>query len=144
MITLMSPIGFLQGPVLERYPALLSMVTLMEFFGCIQLAVLGAAYDGTRFLDFRSITTDQLIIILYGVSLTSPSFTFKKKLDKVRNDSWFLTTQGILVSAVNLVLQAWCIRQVGPFIVSLYSPVQTLVVALMAVLIQGDTLYMGM
>ena len=120
------------------------MVTLMEFFGCIQLAVLGAAYDGTRFLDFRSITTDQLIIILYAVSLTSPSFTFKKKLDKVRNDSWFLTTQGILVSAVNLVLQAWCIRQVGPFIVSLYSPVETLVAALMAVLIQGDTLYMGM
>lgn len=105
-----------QGPVLERYPALLSMITLMEFFGCIQVAVLGAAYDGTRFLDFRSTTTDQLIIILYG---------------------------GILISAVNLVLQAWCIRQVGPFIVSLYSPVQTLVVALMAVLIQGDTLYMG-
>jgi hypothetical protein len=141
----MSPIGFLQGPVLERYPALLSMVTLMEFFGCIQVAVLGAAYDGTRFLDFRSITTDQLIIILYGVSLTSPSFTVKKNWIKSwRNDSWFLTTQGILVSAVNLVLQAWCIRKVGPFIVSLYSPVQTLVVALMAVLIQGDTLYMGM
>ncbi|KAG0619274.1 hypothetical protein M758_4G128100 [Ceratodon purpureus] len=105
-----------QGPALKRYPALLSMVTFMELFGCIQVAIVGVACEGTQFLDFRSITLDQFMIVLYG---------------------------GILVSAINLVLQAWCVGQVGPFLVSLFSPVQTLLVALMAVLILGDTLYMG-
>lgn len=52
--------------------------------------------------------------------------------------------QGIVASGVNLVLQAWCVQRVGPFIVSLFNPVQTLVVASLAIVVLGDTLYMGM
>lgn len=60
-----------QGPVLERYPALLSMAATMELLGSIQVAIVGVAYEGFQCLDLRRITLDQLIIILYGVSTNS-------------------------------------------------------------------------
>ncbi|KAG0615736.1 hypothetical protein M758_5G063000 [Ceratodon purpureus] len=105
-----------QGPVLEKYPALLSMISIMQLVGSLQMAIAGTAYEGTSFLDYRLSTKDQLIVIIYG---------------------------GTITSGVNLALQSWCVTQVGAFIVSLFNPVQTLIVAFMAILFLGDTLYMG-
>jgi drug/metabolite transporter (DMT)-like permease len=105
-----------QGPVVVKYPALLSMGCLTELLGSIQVGIVGAAIKGVQFLDFRSVTLNHLIVITYA---------------------------GVVVSAIVLVLQAWCVQQTGAFFVSIFIPVQTLVVAVLAILVLGETLYLG-
>lgn len=52
--------------------------------------------------------------------------------------------QALIASTLNLLLQSWCVQNGGPFIVSLYVPLQMLMVAILSVLILKDTLYLGM
>lgn len=52
--------------------------------------------------------------------------------------------QALIASTLNLLLQSWCVQKGGPFIVSLYVPLQMLMVAILSVLILKDTLYLGM
>ncbi|XP_024390946.1 protein WALLS ARE THIN 1 isoform X2 [Physcomitrium patens] len=105
-----------QGSVLVKYPALLSMGCLTELFGSIQVGIIGAAMKGVQSLDFRSVTLNHLMVITYA---------------------------GVVVSAIVQVLQAWCIQQTGAFFVSIFLPVQTLVVAVLAIIVLGETLYLG-
>jgi hypothetical protein len=55
------------------------MISIMQLLGALQMAVAGVAYEGTQFLDFRLSTMDQLVVILYGVSLTPLSFSRMNK-----------------------------------------------------------------
>jgi hypothetical protein len=57
------------------------------------------------------------------------------------HDLW---VQALIASTLNLLLQSWCVQKGGPFIVSLYVPLQMLMVAVLSVLLLKDTLYMGM
>lgn len=54
-----------------------------------------------------------------------------------------LFVQGVVASCLCLSLQSWSVQKVGAFIVSLYMPVQMLMVATMAIVILGDALYLG-
>jgi hypothetical protein len=51
--------------------------------------------------------------------------------------------QGIIASGVNYVLQSWCVQRAGPFIASVYNPLQMVLAAALAVLILGDTVFLG-
>jgi drug/metabolite transporter (DMT)-like permease len=51
--------------------------------------------------------------------------------------------QGIIASGVNYVLQSWCVQRAGPFIASVYNPLQMVFAAALAVLILGDTVFLG-
>jgi hypothetical protein len=51
--------------------------------------------------------------------------------------------QGIIASGVNFVLQSWCVQRAGPFIASVYNPLQMVLTAALAVLILGDTVFLG-
>ncbi|KAL3689508.1 hypothetical protein R1sor_015817 [Riccia sorocarpa] len=39
--------------------------------------------------------------------------------------------------------QLWAIQKGGPLLVSLYTRVQTIIVAILSMLVQGDSLYLG-
>ncbi len=55
-----------------------------------------------------------------------------------------VVVQALIASTLNLLLQSWCVQKGGPFIVSLYVPMQMVMVAVLSVLLLKDTLYMGM
>ncbi len=57
---------------------------------------------------------------------------------------FFLALQTLVASGINFLLQLWCVEKGGPFIVSLYVPIQMIVVAMLSILTLGDPLYMGM
>jgi len=63
-----------QGSVMRKYPAVLSMGCLVELFGAMQASVLGFALEGAAFLDVRTITMNHLACILYAVSLLNYCF----------------------------------------------------------------------
>jgi len=106
-----------QGPVLKKFPAILSMTAATYFFGFIQVGVLGVISAGKlHFAEFRLTSMAQIVGVLYAA---------------------------LIASTLNLLLQSWCVQKGGPFIVSLYVPLQMLMVAILSVLILKDTLYLG-
>lgn len=107
-----------QAPVMKMYPALLSMTAGTYFFGWIQVGILGVISAGKlHFANFRLTSMAQIIGVLYAA---------------------------LIASTLNLLLQSWCVQKGGPFIVSLYVPLQMLMVAVLSVMLLNDTLYMGM
>ncbi|XP_024386245.1 WAT1-related protein At3g18200 [Physcomitrium patens] len=106
-----------QGSILRLYPALLSMTAATYFFGILQLGVVAVASTGRlHFAEFSLTSWQQIVGVLYA---------------------------GLIASTINLLLQTWCVQKGGPFIVSLYVPLQMLMVAVLSVLLLQDTLYMG-
>lgn len=51
--------------MLKIFPAILSMISIMQLLGSLQMAIAGAAYEGIRFLDFR------LVIVFFTCSCRS-------------------------------------------------------------------------
>lgn len=106
-----------QAPVMRMYPALLSMTAGTYFFGFIQVGILGVISAGKlHFAEFALTSWQQIVGVLYAA---------------------------LIASTLNLLLQSWCVQKGGPFIVSLYVPLQMLMVAVLSVLLLKDTLFMG-
>lgn len=105
----------LQGPVLKKYPAKLSVTSYTCFFGVIQFLIIAAFFE--RDADawvFHS--GSEIFTILYA---------------------------GFIASGVAFAVQIWCIDRGGPVFVAVYQPVQTLVVAIMASITLGEKFYLG-
>lgn len=51
--------------------------------------------------------------------------------------------QGVVSSGIAFAIQIWVVDKGGPVFFSLYLPLQTLLVAIMATLILGEEFYMG-
>ncbi|KAH8970652.1 hypothetical protein BDL97_02G099200 [Sphagnum fallax] len=107
----------LQMPILQKFPAPMTVNAFTYMFGFIQVGLVGAVWEGNlKFLDFNLSSSGQVIAILYS---------------------------GIIASGVNFVLQSWCVQRAGPFIASVYNPLQMVLTAALAVLILGDTVFLG-
>ncbi|KAL9324451.1 hypothetical protein ACSQ67_009308 [Phaseolus vulgaris] len=104
-----------QAPVVKKYPAKLTLTSFTCFFGLIQFLII-AAFAEDDFENWKIQSLEELSIILYA---------------------------GIIASGVVISLQTWCIQKGGPVFVAVFQPVQTILVAFMAVLILGDQLYSG-
>ncbi|KAH9571236.1 hypothetical protein CY35_02G084300 [Sphagnum magellanicum] len=107
----------LQMPILRKFAAPMTVNAFTYMFGFIQVGLVGAVWEGNiKFLDFNLSSSGQVIAILYA---------------------------GIIASGVNYVLQSWCVQRAGPFIASVYNPLQMVFAAALAVLILGDTVFLG-
>ncbi|KAH9571266.1 hypothetical protein CY35_02G086100 [Sphagnum magellanicum] len=107
----------LQMPIVQKFPAPMTVNAFTYMFGFIQVGLVGAVWEGNlKFLDFNLSSSGQVIAILYS---------------------------GIMASGVNYVLLSWCVQRAGPFIASVYNPLQMVFAAALAVLILGDTVFLG-
>ncbi|VAH71193.1 unnamed protein product [Triticum turgidum subsp. durum] len=105
----------LQVPVLKRYPARLSVISLTCVFGLLQFLVI-AAFTEEDMSRWKVQSVGELFTILYA---------------------------GLVASGVAFALQIWCIDRGGPLFTAVFQPVQTVAVAVMAAIILGDQLYTG-
>ncbi|KAB8082371.1 hypothetical protein EE612_004262 [Oryza sativa] len=105
----------LQVPVLKRYPARLSVLSLTCIFGLLQFLVI-AAFTEEDLSRWKVNSGSELFTILYA---------------------------GLVASGVAFALQIWCIDRGGPLFTAVFQPVQTVAVAVMAAIILGDQLYSG-
>ncbi|XP_047054862.1 WAT1-related protein At3g18200-like [Lolium rigidum] len=105
----------LQVPVLKRYPARLSVISLTCVFGLLQFLVI-AAFTEEDLSRWKVRSGGELFTILYA---------------------------GLVASGVAFALQIWCIDRGGPLFTAVFQPVQTVAVAIMAAIILGDQLYTG-
>ncbi|CAD6239329.1 unnamed protein product [Miscanthus lutarioriparius] len=105
----------LQVPVLKRYPARLSVLSLTCIFGILQFLAI-AVFTEEDLSRWKVHSGVELFTILYA---------------------------GLVASGVAFALQIWCIDRGGPLFTAVFQPVQTVAVAVMAAAILGDQLYTG-
>ncbi|XP_075655861.1 protein WALLS ARE THIN 1-like [Castanea sativa] len=104
-----------QAPLLKKYLARLSVTSYSCFFSTLQFLVIAASFE--RDLQAWQVHSDgELFSIFYT---------------------------GVVASALSFAAQTWVIDRAGPVFVSVYLPVQTLLVAVMASVVLGEEFYLG-
>ncbi|XWS31444.1 hypothetical protein CRYUN_Cryun23aG0076400 [Craigia yunnanensis] len=106
----------MQAVILKKYPAQLSLTAWMDCIGGAQSAVFAV------FLQHRPTAWS---IKIFGIHF------------------WVITYSGIICSGIVAFLQFWCMKQKGPVFVSMFAPLATVMVAVLAYFILGEKLYVG-
>ncbi|CAN4091840.1 unnamed protein product [Withania somnifera] len=105
----------MQAYTLKRYPAQLSLTTWMSFIGAAQSAF------------YTTIVQHKKAAWTIGFNI----------------DFWSTIYGGIVISGLVVFIQLWCTEQKGPVFVTMFSPLSTILVAILAYFIFGENLYMG-
>ncbi|KAI9119524.1 hypothetical protein K1719_009400 [Acacia pycnantha] len=105
----------MQAMTLKRYPAQLSLTAWMCFVGAAQSAVF-------------------TVIIQQKASAWAIGFNI---------DLWSTIYGGIVISGMIIFIQLWCNEQKGPVFVTMFNPISTILVALLAYFVFGEKLYLG-
>ncbi|KAH7690478.1 WAT1-related protein [Dioscorea alata] len=105
----------MQAFTLKKYPAQLSLTTWMSFIGGAQSAVFTACVEHRP---------------------TAWIIGFDIKL-------WSILYGGIVCSGLIIFFQLWCTKEKGPVFVTMFNPLSTIMVALLAYFVLGERLYTG-
>ncbi|PRQ25880.1 putative EamA domain-containing protein [Rosa chinensis] len=105
----------MQGITLKKYPAQLSLTTWINCIGAAQSAVFTVIIQHKR-AAWR---------ITYN------------------NDFWSIIYAGVVCSGITIFIQLWCTKQKGPVFVTMFSPLATALVAILAYFILGEKLHIG-
>ncbi|KAI3892526.1 hypothetical protein MKW92_011394 [Papaver armeniacum] len=105
----------MQAITLKRYPAPLSLTTWMSFVGAAQSAVF-------------------TVIVEHKPKPWAIGFNI---------DLWAIIYSGVVCSGLIVFIQLWCTEKKGPVFVTMFNPVSTVLVAVLAYFILGERLYMG-
>ncbi|GAB2234567.1 hypothetical protein Drorol1_Dr00003823 [Drosera rotundifolia] len=106
----------LQGLMLRRYPAQLSLATWTNLLGAAQSAVFTA-----------------VVIRHEPESWSSTSLV----------DVGSILFSGVVSSGFNTSMLIWCTKEKGPVFTTMFCPLQTLLVVVFSYFILGDRLYIG-
>ncbi|XP_058077975.1 WAT1-related protein At4g08300-like isoform X2 [Magnolia sinica] len=105
----------MQAITLKKYPAQLSLTTWMNFIGGAQSAVFTAC-------------------MVHKPKAWTVGFNI---------DLWNILYSGVVVSGFVIFIQLWCTEEKGPVFVTMFNPLGTIVVALLAYFVLGEKLHTG-
>ncbi|XP_020222898.1 WAT1-related protein At5g07050 isoform X1 [Cajanus cajan] len=105
----------MQAATLKRYPAQLSLTTWMGFVGAAQSAVF-------------------TVIVEHNSSAWSLGPNI---------DLWSTIYGGVVVAGLIIYVQLWCTEKKGPVFVTMFNPLSTILVAILAYFVLGEKLYLG-
>ncbi|KAH9626874.1 hypothetical protein KSS87_002274 [Heliosperma pusillum] len=106
----------MQGSTMKRYPAPLSLATWANFIGAAQSAVFTSVAVRHQSKTWVSTSFMDIATILFG---------------------------GVVSSALNFMMIIQCSKEKGPVFVTMFCPLQTLIVVVFAYFILGEKLYTG-
>nr|AFK38302.1 unknown [Medicago truncatula] len=110
-------IGYImQASTLKRYPAQLSLTTWMCFMGAVQSAVFTIIVEH-----------DNPSAWIIGFNI----------------DLWSILYGGIFVAGLLTYIQLWCTEKKGPVFVTVFNPLSTIFVAILAYFVLGENFYLG-
>ncbi|CAL8989961.1 unnamed protein product [Prunus brigantina] len=104
-----------QAITLKRYPAQLSLTTWMSFIGAAQSAVFTVCIEHRR-----------------------AAWTIGFNIDL-----WSILYAGVVCSGLIIFIQLWCTEEKGPVFVTMFNPISTILVAVLAYFVLGERLYTG-
>ncbi|XP_012569829.1 WAT1-related protein At5g07050-like [Cicer arietinum] len=106
----------MQASTLKRYPAQLSLTTWMCFIGAAQSALFTAIAEHNNPSAW-----------IIGLNI----------------DLWSTIYGGIVVGGLLIYIQLWCTEKKGPVFVTLFNPLSTIFVTILAYFVLGEKLYLG-
>ncbi|WJX18776.1 hypothetical protein P8452_08543 [Trifolium repens] len=106
----------MQASTLKRYPAQLSLTTWMCFIGAAQSAVFTVIIEHNNPSAW-----------IIGINI----------------DLWSTIYGGIVVGGLLMYIQLWCTEKKGPVFVTVFNPLCTIFVAILAYFVLGEKLYLG-
>eukprot|EP00253_Pinus_taeda_P009598 PITA_09598 len=105
-----------QAPVLKRYPAQLSLTALTSLIGAAESALIAVICEHKKSNFWAVGWNIELLSVLYA---------------------------GIICSGLAMFLQIWCVRKKGPVFVAIFNPVNTIVTAILELVILHVYLRVG-
>ncbi|KAF3328236.1 WAT1-related protein [Carex littledalei] len=105
----------MQAVTLKRYPAQLSLTAWMSLIGGAQSAIFTACIE----------RKPEVWIIGFDVKL------------------WSIIYTGLVCSGLIVYIQLWCTEEKGPVFVTMFNPLCTIMVAVLAYFVFGERLYIG-
>ncbi|CAN6289101.1 unnamed protein product [Urochloa humidicola] len=105
----------LQASSIKRYPAKLSLTAWMSMMGGMQSAVF-AAFMQRNLEDW---------LVGFGLKF------------------WCIVYTGIACNGLTVIIQLWCNKKKGPVFVTMFNPLLTVMVTILAYFIFGEKLYIG-
>ncbi|KAF8735334.1 hypothetical protein HU200_014496 [Digitaria exilis] len=105
----------LQASSIKRYPAKLSLTAWMSMVGGMRSAVFAVFYAAQ-----------------HGRWLIGFGLKF-----------WNCVLQGIACNGLTVIIQLWCNKKRGPVFVTMFNPLLTVMVTMLAYFIFGENLYVG-
>lgn len=105
-----------QAPIMKRYPAQLSLTALSSFVASVESALIAVICEHKK---------PNLWAIRWNVELLSVLYS------------------GIMCFGLAMYLQAWCISKKGPVFVAVFSPLSTIVTAILELIILHVYLRVG-
>lgn len=105
-----------QAPFLKRYPAQLSLTAISCLFGSIQSGLIAVIWERKKFNIWAVGGNFKLLGVVYS---------------------------GIMCSALGMYVQAWCISKRGPVFVAMFSPLGTVMTAILELIILHVYLRVG-
>ncbi|KAL4352134.1 hypothetical protein GQ457_06G028860 [Hibiscus cannabinus] len=106
----------MQTFTMRKYPAELSLTAWISFTGGAQSAVF-------------------TVLVQHKPGVWS--------INMLGIDFWAITYCGIIGSGLLIFIQLWCMKEKGPVFVSMFNPLQTVIVAVLAYFVFGEKLYTG-
>ncbi|KAK8565305.1 hypothetical protein V6N12_058871 [Hibiscus sabdariffa] len=106
----------MQTFTMRKYPAELSLTAWISFIGGTQSAVF-------------------TVLVQHKPGVWS--------INMLGIDFWAITYCGIIGSGLLIFIQLWCMKERGPVFVSMFSPLQTVIVAVLAYFVFGEKMYTG-
>ncbi|KAH7517358.1 hypothetical protein FEM48_Zijuj09G0055200 [Ziziphus jujuba var. spinosa] len=100
---------------LKKYPAQLSLTTWMNWIAAVQSAAFTVILQHKR----------EEWIITY------------------QNDLWSILYAGVVCSGLTIFIQLWCTKQKGPVFVTIFNPLSTLFVVILAYFFLGEIVHVG-
>ncbi|XP_020591234.1 WAT1-related protein At2g39510-like [Phalaenopsis equestris] len=105
----------MQAITLQKYPSQLSLTTWMSFIGAAQSAAF------TLFVEHKA-------------------SAWKMKFDI---DLWSTLYGGIVCSGLIVFIQLWCTKEKGPVFATMFNPISTILVTMLAYFVFGENLFIG-
>ncbi|KAL1354880.1 hypothetical protein HN51_006933 [Arachis hypogaea] len=105
----------MQASVLKKYSSPLSVSAFTCFFGILQFATIAAFFE-RDYKAWQFNSSSEIYSVLYA---------------------------GLVSSGIAAAIQIWAIAKGGPVFASIYLPLQTLMVALMASILLGEEFFLG-
>ncbi|KEH42713.1 putative EamA domain-containing protein [Medicago truncatula] len=106
----------MQASTLKRYPAQLSLTTWMCFMGAAQSAIFTIIVEHNN---------PSAWIIGFNIDL------------------WSIIYGGIVAGGLLIYIQLWCTEKKGPVFVTMFNPLCTIFVTILAYFVFGEKLYLG-
>ncbi|KAG6519087.1 hypothetical protein ZIOFF_022576 [Zingiber officinale] len=131
-----------QAWIVREYPSQLTLSAMVSFMGCLQCALVSLLLENPSALIIQ--WDMQLLLIAYSVHsslyLICMALILSISVMRLVIAFIYICIQGIFCTGLGFFIIMWCVKERGPVFVTMFSPLSSVVVAIMEPLLLHEQL----